>query len=473
MKSTQIVKSLFCLHLAFPIIIHSLPSDRASQIDRLMTALHERGQFNGSIIVAVGGRVIYRKAFGEANFQLHRRFTPATISNIGSVSKQFTAMTIMMLAEQHRINYDDPVSKYIPELGGPLNRITLRYLLNHTSGIPDLGDLGIDNPRLTNDQVLRRLSKPDFLVAKPGEKYRYNNPNYVLLAVVTERVSGRHFADFLADKILKPLGMHSSFVYDSSPHHLKAIATAYDQFGNLAGDDALITGSGGMYSTVDDLLKWDQALYTETLVRQSTLAEAFTPGQVKEGASTYGFGWNVGEQEGRKFVWHQGATGGFRALIERRLTEKITVIILTNKGNSKRLEINEAIMNILNGKPYVFPKRSIAEAMYEMISKQGIQPAIKTYETLRAANDATYDFGESELNSLGYQLLSGNHKTSEAIQIFKLNTTAYSKSSNAFDSLAEAYQVSGNKELAIKNYQKAVELDPTNLHAVDMLKKLR
>ena len=231
-------------------------------------------------------------------------------------------------------------------------------------------------------------------------------------------------------------------------------------------------GSIGIYSTVDDLLKWDQALYTGRLVRQSALARAFTPGRVKEGTSTYGFGWNVGEQEGRKFVWHQGAVGGYRALIERRLAEKITVIILTNKGNSKRLEMNDAILNILNGKPYVFPKRSIAEAMYETISKQGLQAGMKTYESLRSANDAIYDFTESELNSLGYQLLYGNRKTSEAIEVFKLNTVTYPKSSNAFDSLGEAYQVRGDKELAIKNYRKAIELDPTNLHSVDMLKKL-
>ena len=171
---------------------------------------------------------------------------------------------------------------------------------------------------------------------------------------------------------------------------------------------------------------------------------------MKEGVSTYGFGWNIGNQQGHKFIWHTGSTGGFRAFIGRRLTERTTVIILTNKGNSKRLEINDAILNILNGKPYAFPKRSMAEAMYGTISKQGIQAAIKTYESLRAANDGAYDFSESELNSLGYQLLYGNGKTSEAIEIFKLNTVAYPQSSNTFDSLAEAYHMSGNKELAIK-----------------------
>jgi CubicO group peptidase (beta-lactamase class C family) len=472
MKSTRNARILFWFLFAFPLGIYALSPDRASDIDRFMIRLHERGQFNGSLVVAIGGKAIYRSAFGEANFQTHQRFRPETISNIGSLAKQFTAMTIMMLAEQHKINYDDPISKHIPELGNALAGVTLRQLLNHTSGIPDIGDLGIDHPRLTNDQILQRLSQPNFQVSKPGEKYRYSNPNYVLLAVVVERVSGQRFARFLADKILRPLGMQNTFVYEGSLD-THAIATAYDQFGNVAGDDALLTGSSGMYSTVDDLLKWDQALYTEKLVRQSTLSEAFTPGRVKDGTSTYGFGWNIDEQDGHKFVWHQGATGGYRALIERRLAEKITVIILTNKGNSKRLEINDAILNIMHAQPYVFPKRSIAEAMFDAIGKQGIQPAIKTYESLRAAKDGTFDFSESELNSLGYQLLYGNRRTSDAIDIFKLNTVAYPQSSNTFDSLAEAYQVSGNKELAIKNYQKAVELDSTNLHAVEMLKKLR
>ncbi len=473
-KPSQIIKPLFgLLLLSFPVSINAWRSSRSDEIDHLMAKLHEQGQFNGSIIVASGGKAVYRKAFGEADFQSHHRFTPETISNIGSVAKQFTAMTVMILAEQKKISYDDAVSKYIPELGGPLNGITIRQVLNHTSGIPDVGDLGIDHRGLTNHEVLNRLAKPDFIVSKPGEKYRYSNANYVLLAVVVERVSGRRFADFLADKILNPLGMHNTFVFDGSLHTRKFVAKAYDQFGNPDPVGDLITGSGGIYSTVDDLFKWDRALYAGRLVSQSALAEAFTPGTVTEGTSTYGFGWNIEQKEGRKFVWHQGAAGGYRALIERQLSENITVIILTNKGNSRRLQINDAILNILKGKPYELPKRSIAEAMYLLIIKDGLPAAIKSYQTLRATNDASYDFSESELNSLGYKLLYGDKKADSAIQVFKLNTIAYPKSSNVFDSLGEAYQVSGDKRLAIESYLKSVELDPTNLHAREMLKKLR
>src|SRR5215468_1582376 len=468
MQSAQMIKNLWFLFV-ISLGVFASPSDRASEIDRFMSTLHERGQFNGSIVVAKDGKLIYRGAFGEADWQSHRKFTPTTISNLASVSKQFTAMAVMILMEQKKLQYDDPVAKYLPELSGTLNAITLRHLLHHTSGIPDLGDLGIDCPLLTNDNVIQRLTKPDFLVSQAEDKYRYSNTNYILLAVVVERVARQGFAAFLAEKIFKPLAMHNTFINPDT----NVSAKSYDQFGNPSYGTGRITGSGGIYSTVDDLLKWDQTLYTERLVRQSTLAEAFTPGQVKTGASTYGFGWNIGEQEGQKFVWHQGSTGGYRALIKRMLAEKITIIILTNQGNSKRLEISDAILNMLHGKAYVFPKRSIAVAMYETLNKQGIQAALKTYESLRAANDVTYDFGEGELNALGYQVLNGNRKTNEAIEIFKLNTIAYPQSSNAFDSLGEAYQVSGNKELAVKSYQKAVELDPTNLNAIRMLKKLQ
>jgi CubicO group peptidase (beta-lactamase class C family) len=469
MQSTRILQSLCCFLLVLPSGIFAPFSDRAGEIDQFMTTLHKRGQFSGSILVAKDGKVIYRDAFGEADWQTHRKFTPATISNLASVSKQFTAMAVMMLAEQRKLQYEDPVVKFLPELSGALQAITLRHLLQHTSGIPDVGDLGVDRPQLTNEDVIQRLTNPDFRVSPPGEKYRYSNTNYILLAVVVERVSRQGFVAFLTEKIFKPLAMNDTFVNPDT----NLVAKAYDQFGNPANANARITGSGGIYSTVDDLLKWDQALYTERLARQSTLAEAFLPGQVKTGASTYGFGWNVGAQDGQNFVWHQGSTGGYRSLIKRMLEEKIAVIILTNQGNSKRLEISDAILNILHGKAYVFPKRSIAVEMYAVLNKQGIQAALKTYQSLRSANDDIYDFGEGELNALGYQVLGANRNTNEAIEIFKLNTTAYPQSSNAFDSLGDAYQASGNKELAVKSYQKAVELDPTNLNSVRMLKKLQ
>ena len=472
MRSNHVSELLVGFFLACSINAYPLPGEATKDLDRLMTSLYQRGQFNGSIVVAVSGRVIYRNSFGEANFASHEKLTPEVLSCIASVSKQFTAMTIMMLAEQHKINYDDLVSKYFPELGRYADDITIRHLLTHTSGIPDVGDLGIDHPRLTNDEVLRTLVKLVSLRFEPGTKYSYTNTGYILLSMIVERVSGQPYRIFLADNILNPLGMSNTFLYDGAPPKPKPVAIGYSQFGKVYGYDSLTTGDGGMYSTIADLLKWDQALYTEQLVRQATIVEAFTPYKVKEGASTYGFGWNISESEGKKRVWHTGNTGGYRAFIGRQLTDKVTVIMLTNKGNSQRMEINEAILNILNGKPYKMPRISIAEKMYEAINKQGVQFAMRLYDSLRAANDGTYDFGESELNSLGYELLLSDKRINDAIQIFTLNTVQFPASSNAFDSLAEAYEKSGNKELSVKNYQKAKELDPLNQHARNKLKEL-
>ena len=240
-QSTHITQWLVSSLLALSINADTQSSNRTKEIDRLMTVLHERGQFNGSIIVAIGGKAVYRKAFGEADFQSHQRFTPTTRSCIASVSKQFTAMAVMMLAEENKVNYDDPVTKYIPELPQYANGITIRHLLTHTSGIPDVDDLGIDDSRLTNDEVLKTLMSQSSLPSKPGQRYRYSNTGYMLLTLIVERISGQRYRDFLERRILKPLGMANTLWYDGWPHPLKSAAVGCNQFGKIS------TGAGGMY----------------------------------------------------------------------------------------------------------------------------------------------------------------------------------------------------------------------------------
>jgi len=469
----RIVAALSCLLISCA-VVHAGPANETAEIDELMSTMVQRGQFNGAILVAVHGNTIYRKGFGKANFQTGADFTPETPTNIGSVTKQFTAMAIMMLAERAKLSYDDPVSKYIPEFSrsAHLNQITLRQLLNHTSGIPDYGDLGMDDSGLGQQDLIEELLKKEDLLAKAGLKYRYSNPGYALLAVVVERVSGRRFGEFLQQEIFAPVGMSNTFVDDSPVRKKAQTAIGYGQFGQVDdGGPTAIPGDGGIYSTVDDLFKWDQALYTEKLVRQSTLAEAFTPGKVQKGISTYGFGWNIEEDGGSKYLWHTGSNAGFRAFIGRRLADKVTVIMLTNKGNSKRQDINTAIQNILSDKPYVLPKQSGAEELYKIIHESGIRAALEQYRTLKRSDD--FDLGESELNTLGYQLLYGDRRVSDAVAIFKLNAIEHPWSSNAFDSLGEAYRVNGERNLAIASYRLALLLDPANGHAAGELKELR
>lgn len=453
-----------------------LPFDQTTGIDKLMETLFERGQFNGAILVAKDGKILYRNALGKANFQTGADFTPGTPSNIGSVTKQITAMSIMILGERKKLSYDAPVSKYIPEFShsSHFSKVTLRHLLTHTSGMPDYGDLAIDDSGLDQKGLIAALLKKEDTLEEPGVRYRYSNPGYALLAIVVERVSGKRFADFLEQEIFKPIGMTSTFVYDGAGKKTARAALGYDQFGEADdGAPTAIPGDGGLYSTVDDLFKWDQALYTDKLVRQSTLSEAFTPGKVQQETTIYGFGWNVVEQGGNKYLWHQGSQAGFRAFIERRLTERVTVIMLTNKGNSKRQDINAAIQNILAAKPYVLPKQSGAEKLYKIIHGSGIQSALQTYDALKNAKSADYDLGKTELNTLGYQLLYGDKRVTDSIAIFQLNTREHPMSSNAFDSLGEAYWRNSDKDLAINSYQAAVKLDPTNSHAAEMLKELK
>ena len=457
-------------------VVHAAFTGTAADIDRLMSTLHQRGQFNGAILVASHGQIIYRKGFGKSNFQTREAFTPETPSDVGSVTKPFTAIAIMMLAGQKKVAYNDPVSKYILEFSKSvhLSQVTLRQLLNHTSGIPDYGDLGVDDSGLDQHALISAILEKEDLLANSGLKYRYSNPGYALLAAVVERVSGKAFSDFLGNEVFERLGMSKTFVYDSPQKKLAHTAVGYGQFGGVDdGRPTAVPGDGGVYSTVDDLFKWDQALYTDRLVSQSALADAFTPGAVEEGTSTYGFGWNVEEKNAGKYVWHTGSHAGFRAFMGRGLGNRVTIIMLTNQGNSKRQEINTAVEHILANEPYVLPKQSGAAKLYGTIHRSGIQAALQQYDALKDGKDSEYDLGESELNTLGYQLLSGDKRSTDAIAIFRLNIKEHPASSNAYDSLGEAYVRNGQRDRAISSYEMAVKLDPGNTHAAGELRKLK
>jgi CubicO group peptidase (beta-lactamase class C family) len=312
--------------------------------------------------------------------------------------------------------------------------------------------LGIDRPRLQESDVLKAVvdQRPGF--GNPGEKYRYSNTGYLLLAMIVEKsTGGASFSEFLARNIFEPLHMSNT---------------------HLSVGSGEATGAGGIISTVDDLLKWDQALYTERLVKLPTLNEAFTPGSVLEGTSTYGFGWNITEKDNDKFVWHTGNTAQFRAFIGRRLGERLFVAMLTNKGNSPRPEICDAIVNIVHGRPYTMPRLSVAAKIGDVIKSRGVETAVAEYHRLKSAQSDSYNFSESELNALGYQLL-GQKQNQAAVRIFELNTTEFPTSSNAYDSLGDAFRQIQEKQRAIWAYTKAVELDPLNLNARRMLQSLK
>jgi len=430
------------------------------------------GQFNGSILVAANGKMIYEKAYGKADVSGNEDFTTSTPCYLASVSKQFTAMGIMVLAEKGLLDYNDPLSKYFPEFPSYAQTVTIRHLLNHTSGIIDYERLGIDGLGLTNKDVLDNLIKQPALRFKPGDKYEYSNSGYVLLAMIIEKVSGMSFSEFMEKHIFQPLGMHNSFVYDKATPRAKVREKAYGKFNDISQYWGGAVGDGGIFSSADDLFKWDAALYGGTLISQATLRQAFSPAILNNGKlSPYGFGWMLKNENGEQIAYHTGGSGGFRTFIERQLTHRNTIIILTNIENSPRTEIRNAIVNILANKPYTLPKISIGTVMFKIRNEDGIDSAINFYNFNTLRRRDTYDFGEQELNLLGYKLWSIK-KIDEAVAIFKLNTTVYPGSSNTYESLGEAYLERGDKQMATESFNKSLSIDPQNSDAIRKLKKI-
>jgi CubicO group peptidase (beta-lactamase class C family) len=455
--------------------------DKAKKIDELMSLYHSQGQFNGSVLVAEKGNVIYKKGFGLANMEWSIANQPNTIFRIGSITKQFTSMLIMQLVEQGKIKLDGKLSDYLPDYRKDTgDKVTLHHLLTHTSGIPSYTGL----PRFFQD-ISRNPYKVDEFVKKycsgdlefePGSKFSYNNSGYFLLGVIIEKIAGKPYEQALKEKILDPLGMKDTG-YDHSGTLIKRRAAGYQKSPNGIVnapylDMSIPYAAGSLYSTVEDLYVWDQALYTDKL-----LSAMYKELMLKPFLNRYAYGWAIVRQtlgetkETTSSIAHGGGINGFNTLIVRLVDDRHLIVLLNNTGGTRLDEMAKNISAILYEKPYGMPKKSIADALAKTIMEKEITSAINQYHDLKTNQANAYDFSEPELNSLGYRLLAMK-KVKEAIEVFKLNVEAYPKSSNVYDSLAEAYMVNGDRELSIKNYKRSLELNPQNANAVEMLKKL-
>lgn len=448
-------------------------SKKAKEIGAFMTALYERGQFTGSILVAERGQIIYKGAFGLANREQSQPFTLSTSEYIGSISKPFTALGIMILKERGSLTYDTPVRQIFSELPPCMQPVTIRHLLHHTSGLA----LFDDYPDMTEKDVFDILTKQETLRFTPGEKFEYCNAGYSLLGMVIEKISGKTLNDFLKDNIFQTLDMNNTSVNRITARN-KVRAVGYNIYGDLNNYDTFMGGNASIISTVEDLFKWDQALYNPKFIKKETLEESFRESSITltdpvYGNKSYGFGWWIAEHDGHKNVFHDGAFGGYRAYMERFLDERNTIIHLSNLRHNLFIEIREAIVNILEGKPYEFPKIPVSAWLYNKIEEGTIDSAIVAYHSLKNSIEGRdYNFTESELNSLGYYLLR-TKRIQDAINIFLLNTKEYPESANTHDSLGEAYMADGKKELAISSYRRSLELNPDNYNATEMIKKLQ
>ena len=460
---------------------------RSEAIDRLMQSYAAERQFNGSVLVAEKGNVIYSHGFGLANMEWNIPNTPTTRFRLASVSKQFTAMVILQLAQEGKLDLDEKVIAYLPEYPKPQGEmITIHHLLTHTSGIPDrTGDTNIE-------WQLRSSTTPEALLARhwslplefpPGSRFNYSNSGYVALGLIIQKLTAMPYEKAIQQRILDRLGMKSTG-FDTTGSIIPQRATGYMR--TLTGyttapfmDLSQVYSAGSMYSTVEDLHLWDRALYTDALLNDRFRAMMFSPMVISNVGGSYGYGWVINrtavgpKQDSVTIVAHSGGLIGFGALLTRIIENEQLIVLLDNRnpGAAPLDRITRGIATILHDGQADPPVKSVAAHLYQVIERDGLGAAVARYREIRKQKGREYSLGEGELNTLGYELLKDG-RNREAIEIFKLNVEAYPNAFNAYDSLAEAYMIAGEDDLALQNYAHSLVLNASNANAAQMMRKL-
>jgi CubicO group peptidase (beta-lactamase class C family) len=316
-----------------------LTSVLAERVDAVF-ADFDRPRYPGAALMVVDrGERLLSKGYGLGDLESGRPIEADSSCYLASISKQFTAMAVMMLAEQGKLSFDDLLVSYFPQFPAWAREVSLRHMLQHTAGLPNYGEFvpDWDKINLTNQLVLEGAMKQAGLEFPAGTKFEYGGTGYVLLAMIVAMVAGRTFAGFMKDRIFEPLGMKHTLVYDEErPALHKPVQGYIAEDGEILRWDypLLTTGEGGMFSTLDDLFLWDQALNGERLVSREALQRAFTSGATSDGkAIDYGFGWYTNRfPGGRRHVAHGGTCGAYTGYIIRFLEIGRTIVVLSNLG---------------------------------------------------------------------------------------------------------------------------------------------
>lgn len=324
----------------------------------------------GAVLVADGDSVLTREGFGLADLEAGAPNTPSTNFRLASVTKQFTAMSILILRDRGQLKLDDPISDFFPE-GPPVwDSIRVRHLLTHTSGLVDYEDVMPETttvPVLDRD-VLRLVRVVDTTYFSVGTRYQYSNSGYALLALIVERVSGMTFAGFLRHEIFDPAGMSGTVAFEPGLSTIQQRAYGHSRedassTGFRRTDQSMtssVLGDGGVYSSVDDLLRWNRVLLSKRLVSHATLEEAFTPHITSDdGKVRYGYGWMIGEMEGWRTLEHSGSTIGFRNFLIRIPERSMFVVVLMNRADGPAEQLARGIASqVLRMRPRIPPTQA-------------------------------------------------------------------------------------------------------------------
>jgi CubicO group peptidase (beta-lactamase class C family) len=495
-KSNQIITMLvLILTIGFSFsscIKNQEVSSKKEKIDDLMNYCYENGLFNGTVLIASNDEIIYQNALGFTNYDCKTPLKLNSVFGLASVSKTFTSVAIMMLKEEGKLQYEDKLSKYFPDFPNA-DKITIWNLLTHTSGVANYlayggfrveGRPGDFIDGLTNQKAYEYLKKIDTLDFTPGDKYKYSNGGYLLLSLVVEKASGKPFHVFMQNEIFDPLKMENTYVINKPDLHIPNRAYGFTNYKNPDDDNLLTTGGGGIFSTVEDLLKWDKALSSESLISTQTLSKAFEVTVLNDGSLShnitdstngYGMGWVFRITNNNNIVFHDGGLNACVSMFYRDLGRDYTIIILSNKGSTNRnhpiYATHDGIDKIMKGEKIEYPKIPISMKMDGLLKDFSVNEATERCREIWKNKQSQYDFSIDILNSLGYYYLQ-NNKYEKAKAVFELNIDFYPENANVYDSYAESLMLSGDNENSIRYYKKSLELNPNNENAINMLKRI-
>ncbi|MEL7121230.1 MAG: serine hydrolase domain-containing protein, partial [Bacteroidota bacterium] len=424
------MKNWFYLILFLSITNGLLAQTRFEKIDDLVTFCQDNNMFNGNILVAEKGKIIYQQSVGQADFDNNIPLNDNTSFCLGSISKQFTAFAIMLLKQQGKLEYSTTIGEIFPEFPKYMHDITLKNLIQHTSGLKRTHYGEQDG--LKNEEIYQNFikAKGEKLLFKSGTDLRYSNSGFMMLAMVVEKVSGQSFESFLTENAWKPLGMTNTYVMSEEDYNRHNRAIGFDGFGKKDDFNVLTYGSNGIYSTTGDLCKWMQSFNTDLLMDLEDRSEAWQPATTNDGKLLphsvggyqwyYGFGLYLGKDNLQGMIGHSGAYGGFFNAMLQDLKNERSVVILTNNGRILPvMDMAVIVQKILSNDSYTLPKVSID---LELRKKHynDIDAAIQYYHQLKKDHPSKYKFdNEWELNRLAYALMH-EERYEDAIKIIKL-----------------------------------------------------
>ncbi len=466
----------------------STNKETKQKIDDYIQLVMEKYDIPGiAVAVTEDGEAIYSNAFGVKNIVTKEKLQPEHIFHMASVSKPFVATAVVQLVEQGKIILDEPLTAKLPYFRLDDERykdITIRQMLNHTSGMPDVNDYEWDKPQYDEGAAERyiRSLKKEKMIAAPGERYQYSNMAYDVLGDVIAKVSGKPFEDYMKESILNPLGMkESSFLYEDIKKELRTSPHIWDS-GLVVSDvypyNRLHAPSGTLNANVIEMIKWAEVnlnhgeLNGTRILSEESYNLLWEPSVHLSERTSIGLGWVLSEHRGFSTVSHSGDDLGYSCDFKLIPEKKIGIVMASNYMSTPISCMLDGVADILLGFEPEVPKKSVSLYFRRIMEREGIDAAKDAYHKWNKEPKDEYSFGPQELNSLGYRYIRKN-EMDNAIEVFLFNVELFPDNSNVYDSLAEAYMINGDIKLAIDNYKKSLELNPDNINAKEMLKKLQ